>query len=88
MDSIIVPQDEVELRAQKFAEMYRLAVIEQLPDLKNLPNIDMHLKNVQEEIKDQMGLETPQDRMKLNEYLESIKEACDRSNAAIILNSV
>lgn len=88
MDSIIVQQDEVELRAQKFAEMYRLAVIEQLPDLKNLPNIDMHLKNVQEEIKDQMGLESPQDRLKLNEYLESIKEASDRSNAAIILNSV
>ena len=43
---MIVPQDEIELQAQKFAEMYRLAVIEQLPDLKNLPDIDMHLKNV------------------------------------------
>ena len=45
-------KEDVELHAQKFAEMYRLAVIEQLPDLKNLPDIDMHLKNVQEEIKD------------------------------------
>lgn len=42
--------------------MYRLAVIEQLPDLKNLPDIDMHLKNVQEEIKDQMGLQTQNDK--------------------------
>lgn len=40
------------MQAQKYAEMYRLAVIEQLPDLKNLPNVQMHLKNVQEEIKD------------------------------------
>ena len=45
-DSIIAPQDDVEMHAQRFAEMYRLAVIEQLPDLKNLPDIDMHLKNV------------------------------------------
>ena len=48
----MTPQDMVEINAQKFAEMFRLAVIEQFPDLQNLPDIDMHLKNIQEEIKD------------------------------------
>jgi len=46
----------------------------------------MHLKNVQEEIKDQMGL-IQQDRRKLNEYLGEHRDK-SQAKAAVILNSV
>ena len=82
-----VIQEDIEGWARRFAEMYRLAVANELTELHQHVDLDDYLKTKQDNIKEEMGLASgSNDMIAFDEYLACLHHL-PNSKASIILEN-